>query len=409
MADKQATGNFALEMIDEILQQKRYTGVYLHPDYPFIEVAGEWELKLKEIEKLEPPINGVLVVMTNYQESEIYGTVHGWKNESNFKHIVVQCIKEENANHRNTGRVHACLYRCVNNILVKAGWTPWKIEWKNPSIYGKLRLNEPTMIMGMDVCHDRSAKESVVGFASTYDKEFVKLHQLIGIQRMGKELVHNIDKYFINAVETFQAHNDGQYPKQIFFYRDGVSSSQLEQVQNEEIKKLHDVIEKRKMETQIEVIVVQKGLKTRFYSATGQSLPPGTVVDEKIVDSNLKDFFLLASKAPPGKNPIPSRFIVLTDPLNLTTSDIGIKQLQTFSFHLCHLYFDCIQNPSRIPHVVKTADHVAFKFSDRNLKQQIKQTRSIDESIYDVDHIKSLMPSGPRRVEREYFSEEEEE
>ncbi|ETO31586.1 aubergine protein, partial [Reticulomyxa filosa] len=281
-------------------------------------------------------------------------------------------------------RVRLCLYRCINSLLVKANWVPWKIDWTH-DCYKRLNFSQFKMVIGMDVCHNRVTKSSVVAFTSTYDSDMVKLHQIIGYQKMGVELVKTIAFYFKKALKKFRSCND-KYPEQIFFYRDGVSESQLETIAEEEVCSLRKVLEEEKIKCKIEFIIVQK-------REDSGSIPSRYIV--------IADEMELINKKKETKNKENE------DEEEEKEDKEGKRALQTFSSHLCHLYFDSTQDAVRIPHVVKAADHIAFKFSNKELKDHLQ---GIQEERYKPKKSKeSEKPKESEKAKEHKISEESEE
>jgi len=52
------------------------------------------------------------------------------------------------------------------------------------------------------------------------------------------------------------------------------------------------------------------------------------------------------------------------------------------------LYFDSTEDAVRIPHVIKAADHIAFKYSNKALKKCVENSGLNKFGICDVNHFK---------------------
>ncbi|ETO07626.1 hypothetical protein RFI_29768 [Reticulomyxa filosa] len=283
LAEDEDVGYSVAEQTDRILEEEqRYRGVALHNEIYLCDLRNVVECHKVLNWIVNQNIHGVLVIMTNQNESTIYANVQSWARKAHEKReLAIQCIKQ-------------------------------RVQFHSLDLWDQfneaLQLSKKTMIVGMDVCHNRKARESVVGFASTFDSDFVRVHQFIGIQEMGKELVTNINKYFECALDAFQKDND-TFPDQIIFYRDGVSVSQLDQIKKEEISELKQVLQ-QKMKGKacnLEFIVVQKRVKTRFFAENEAPVVPGTVVDDLLSGPQVHEFFIVPCPATQKKksNPKP--------------------------------------------------------------------------------------------------------
>ena len=297
------------------------------------------------------------------------------------------------------------------NVLTAAQLNSWEARLNSP-IHNYLpdnviNLLVPTMIVGIDVCHDMKAHHSTIGFVSTFDPDFVRIHTQISYQKRGKEVTS------IKAMETLMTHALRNFhninkvpPKQIFVFRDGVSTSQLETVCRSELQAIAQACQKfgphcdRKYTNpeniqpdtnypdlesinvyapDLEFIVIQKRVNARFFHSRGreiESAPPRTVIDETMISGHFWDFYLIATRTPRDKCANPVRCIVIHDGLNLAGTNqrqslqkykdnqqkSGQNDLELFTYSLCCLYYNW-PGAVRVPHVVKYADRSASAYS----------------------------------------------
>lgn len=203
--------------------------------------------------------------------------------------------------------------------------------------------------------------------------------------------------------------NNGSLPKNIIFFRDGVSESQYNAVLDEEFRVMKAAFakayEKAQTTPNYTVIVVGKRHHTRFFLKTGQGLDnpaPGTVVDRGVTEAWTWDFYLQAHKALKGTAK-PAHYVVLHDeifgplpsgqPTGLLPSR-GQKasagkyppgqgpadKLQQFVHNFCYLYGRCTKAVSLCPPV-----YYAHLLAERN-------ARFIKDQYSDANARKTLSP-----------------
>jgi len=123
-----------------------------------------------------------------------------------------QCILEEHLTNRHV------IQGVLRQLLVKLGSIPWKIDFKLK--HNVLKLGVPTMLVGVNVNHDLTQNVSAVGFAASYDRDFVRYFSDVRYQRQGTELIEDLGSLMKEAIETFKKINMCE-PRQVIFFRDG--------------------------------------------------------------------------------------------------------------------------------------------------------------------------------------------
>ena len=98
---------------------------------------------------------------------------------------------------------------------------------------------------------------------------------------------------FTGGLWAYQQVN-GNFPKKVIFYRDGVGEGQLEEVKETEIKAIKAVLASLQEDIKLTFIIVSKRINTRFFTATSpsQNPPSGTVVDDVATLPERCDFCL---------------------------------------------------------------------------------------------------------------------
>ena len=351
------------------------------------------EYKLEAIVFILPSIVSRDDVFT----SEIYNVVKALCNV--VTGTITQCIRAgtiipENNNYgggrggRGRGgrgnNVYSILLSSFRQLMVKLGAIPWKLQLgiidddndeqkDNPKLNylpdNVLDLKIPTMIVGIDVNHNRNRGVSTIGFISTYEPDFVKIMAQVDYQRMGQEVVH-IEKLQLlaeNAITNFHEIN-GIYPQQIFVYRDGVSLGELDKVARKElnaIRRAAMIISVDFPRPNIEFMVVQKRVNARFFEQSYNGLigaNPPVIIDTDVVSTKFWDFYLIACGAPKDKVANPVRVIIVNDDLKLGDKN-SKNDLELFTYALCNLYYGW-GGSVKIPHVIKYADKIAEMYSN---------------------------------------------
>lgn len=259
-------------------------------------------------------------------------------------------------NLKNEKKVVPVCGNVLKQMLTKAGGIPWKIDISLPS--NSVPLSKfPSMIVGVDVCHDRKLGRSTVGFCASYSADFCQYNSFISFQKQGEEIVGASAELMKRALVSFGKHHP--FPVHIVVYRDGVSNSQLDTVVKQEITGYKQAFRevKQNYNPKLTVVVVQKRVSQRFFQANGQqgSPTPGTVVDTQIVSPHFSDFFLVPCEAHPNAGTAtPTRFIVVWDDCGFKSDDI-----QSITNQFCLMYFNW-PGPIRVPAPCMYAHKIAF-------------------------------------------------
>lgn len=282
----------------------------------------------------------------------IYGTVK--RVCSKEQGVASQCIQSCNID---TSHVIVGITR---QLFTKLGSIPWKLKF---ALLGKaLDLCKPTMLVGIDVNHDRKSPVSPVAFVSSWDRDFVRYHSQLRYHKLADEVMNSEEmcQFMSSALKNFKSKNR-IFPSQVIVYRDGIASTQIEHVDKHELQGISTAFKNLGVKPKLEFILVNKRVNSRFvHEKTYQNVPKGLVVDDKVVSSQYWDFYLTPADAPEGCTSTPTRFIVIRDGLSLRQKK-GSLQLEAFTKQLCNLYFNW-PGPVRVPSCVKNADKLTTQF-----------------------------------------------
>lgn len=278
-----------------------------------------------------------------------------WVSETRIG-IVTQCCL---SHHANKGDDLFLGNLCLK-INAKLGGSNVELTQRLPHFEEE---DDHVMFIGADVNHPvskKSATPSIAAVVSTINWPAANRYAArVSPQDHRTEKILDFGSMCRELVNTYYELNNVK-PKKIVVFRDGVSEGQFDMVLNEELSDLKRAIFDDQYQPRITLVVAQKRHQTRLFlenfedgSATG-NVPPGTVVDTKIVHPFEFDFYLCSHYGRIGTSKA-VRYCVLRDE-NSFTSD----QLQKLIFNLCFTFARSTRPVSLVPPVYY-ADLVAYR------------------------------------------------
>lgn len=245
----------------------------------------------------------------------------------------------------------------LNNICLKLnaklGAANFVLQNDLSSIWGPL-----CMVMGADVHHPpagNAVSPSIACVVASFEKKIARYNTWVEQQRHRLECIEKIGDSTEYLLRQFAAKNQGQYPKKIIMFRDGVGESYFEGILGYELKHIKDACLRvnAKYNPEITFIIVQKRNKVKLFpQAAKQANPhdtpwdrsgnclPGTIVDSHVTSPDENDFFLLSHAALKGMS-CPTHYHVLYD-----DSRFNADQLHAMTYALCHMYQRCFRTVS---------------------------------------------------------------
>lgn len=237
--------------------------------------------------------------------------------------------------------------KILTQILCKIGGTPWTVNIPSS-------ISKHTMLVGIDVCHNSfTAKESVLGFCASLDSNFTKFFSKAATHAVGQEISTVLCPIFFESLKQYYSYNGKKKPDCIILYRDGVGTSQYNEVVNKEIPQLVEAIKEfdNSWKPQIVVVVVNKRVNQRFF--LGHNNPgPGLVVDDHVVWDHY-NFYLTSHSVTTGCM-TPTHYNIIVN-----ESTISPSTLYELTYNLCHLYFNW-QGGIRVPSPCMYAHKIAY-------------------------------------------------
>jgi len=242
----------------------------------------------------------------------------------------------------------------VNSVIKSEAHT---FEQNPKSALGWI-TDRPYMIFGADVTHPApgSSAPSVAAVVGSLNKSATRFAARILLQevrkdKVGTELITELQKAIRELIEDFMSQNRGMKPERILMYRDGVSEGQFPQCLSHELPLLKAAC--RDLDPgycpPVTFITVQKRHNTRFFPtnpANGDksgNILPGTVVDTGVCHRTNFDFYLNSHAGLKGTNK-PAHYCVLFD-----ENGFEADSLQLLTYRLCYGYARCTRSVSLVP------------------------------------------------------------
>ncbi|KAK8504166.1 hypothetical protein V6N11_081441 [Hibiscus sabdariffa] len=280
------------------------------------------------IAKLPGPPDFILCVLPVRKNSDIYGP---WKKKCLCDMgIVTQCISP--------GKItDQYLTNVLLKINSKLGGINSLLEIERPSNLPLIK-DTPTLILGMDVSHGSPGRSDVPSIAavvgSLHWPLISRYRASVRTQSPKMEMIEALykpspdgkvdDGIIRELLLDFYRTSGSRKPKQIIVFRDGVSESQFNQVLNielEQIIKAYQLLGESDV-PKFTVIVAQKNHHTKLFQANApENVPPGTVVDTKIVHPRNYDFYMCAHAGIIGTSR-PAHYHVLLDEIGFSPNDL---------------------------------------------------------------------------------------
>ena len=232
------------------------------------------------------------------------------------------------------------------------------------------------MFVGADVTHHTfdSTKPSIAAVVGSLDCNFtnysVRLCEQMPRDENKKsiEIILELEEIIYSLLTIFRNQNNGNFPRRMVFYRDGIDEGQFKAVREFEIGAIKKAYERLKAPgvPSITFVVVQKRNNTRLFP-TGNSqnkkgnVVSGTVVDTSITSVNEFDFYLCSQDSGQGTAK-PAHYWVIHDDNKFTSNDI-----QNLTYLLCHLYARCtkavsIPVPVYYAHLAATRGRLHYNY-----------------------------------------------
>ncbi|KAK7020337.1 Piwi-domain-containing protein [Favolaschia claudopus] len=228
--------------------------------------------------------------------------------------------------------------------------------------------HNPAVFMGADVMHPApgaTGRPSFAAVSSSVDSNGARYIATDRVQASRQELITDLEDMVKEMLTKYMSYREKAEnvklpaPKRLFFYRDGVSEGQFQQVLDNELPLIKAACRALKIDPKITLIIVGKRHHIRLFpqdkdADRSGNCPAGTVVDRDIGHPTEFDFYLQSHGGLLGTSR-PAHYSVLYDENNLSADAI-----QSLSYALCHVYARATRSVS-IPAPVYYADIVCAR------------------------------------------------
>lgn len=341
------------------------------------EAVENWKRVCERVADMNPE---AVIALIPRSEEAIYTMIKSVFNVE--KGVISQCMLTDTMERCKDRK--AVVGGSLKQLLHKLGCVAWSVDLAS-SLKSPV-LNTRSMIIGMDVSHDKKVRSapgkplvdrdhSTVGFCASYERTFTQYASWVTFQKKGDECIAHAKQLMVEALKNFHAKSKG-FPENIIVMRDGVGNSQINNFVRMEIRLFEAAFKELNIKPKLVVIIVQKRVSARLFAPCDiyngaqrcgiskrcegnepwHAPKPGTLVDQGIVSPLFSDFFLVPSTAPRGATSRPTRFIVAKDDVNWSADDV-----QTLCNHMTYMYLNWA-GPIRVPAPCMYAHKAAYLF-----------------------------------------------
>jgi hypothetical protein len=175
--------------------------------------------------------------------------------------------------------IRSIVSKVLIQICAKIGGVPWTIS-------DLPLLDRPSMVCGLDVYSSTHlGRKSVLGFCSSFNSSATKFYSKSIIQEPGVEAATHLQSLMEKAIKKFQRMTKF-YPERIFFYRNGLSSSDYLSLTEQEVAMIKSALISTGLSTKVSLsyINVCARVNTRLFAQgefenTFKNPVPGMVVN----------------------------------------------------------------------------------------------------------------------------------
>ncbi|XP_028967651.1 protein argonaute-2 [Galendromus occidentalis] len=343
---------------------------------------------LEDVKNKHPDVEMTVIVLDPRSD---YGALKA-EAETTDLCLRTQCVKDRNVETKFNGMFATNLLQKINTKM--GGRNNGVLCPNTPDT-----LKKPYMAIGVDVNHPGPGEStpSIAAFVASMDSVPSQYYACTSVQlnRKGSrsEYVVETKSMFLECLTEFERRNKN-LPAHIFIFRDGVADAQFDAVRVYELGAIRQAcLERRPDYTPgMTFIVVQKRHHVRFMPAPGYTgsgkagnIHPGTIVDSKIINPAIFDFYLCSHHGLQGTSRA-AHYHVVHDDVHHSQNDI-----YKICYNLCHTYSRCTRAVS-IPAPAYYAHLAAFRAKE-HIKGRAPHNAAYAES--NAESVRSSSSSEP--------------
>ena len=226
------------------------------------------------------------------------------------------------------------------------------------------------MVIGVDSSHFK--KKTAVAMVSTIDNSFADFYnkEEIIFEDKIEQIQFCVSTFIEEAIPIYEKKN-GEKPKNIIIYRQGVSDT-LKEVLKVEIQQIEQVCKNHNI--LFYYILVNTKTTFKFFEKTGNTyINPGAglLVSDGVISKNRFEFFIQPQQVT-GGSATPTRFHVAYGNMNFP------EIIPKFTYDLCHIYSNW-QGTVRTPNVNKAAEKLS-KMTVKTTQDELNENLKLGQS-----------------------------
>ena len=226
------------------------------------------------------------------------------------------------------------------------------------------------MVVGVDSSHFK--KKTGVAMVSTIDNSFADFYnkEEIIFEDKIEQIQFCVSTFIEEAIPIYEKKN-GEKPKNLIIYRQGVSET-LKEVLKIEIQQIEQVCKNHNI--LFYYILVNTKTTFKFFEKTGNSyINPGAglLVSDGVISKNRFEFFIQPQQVT-GGSATPTRFHVAYGNMNFP------EIIPKFTYDLCHIYSNW-QGTVRTPNVIKAAEKLS-KMTVKTTQDELNENLKLGQS-----------------------------
>ncbi|KAF2817716.1 Piwi-domain-containing protein [Mytilinidion resinicola] len=320
---------YGLNVVDE----------YSTTSYGWLGSGGSLNSNLqRELDNAKKNSCNIVCLVLSKKNTDVYSEFKSMADRTTGVHTV--CLCEDRL--LKFGEVKKDVMEHIANIAMKVNL---KFGGTNHSVADISSFLKDTLVLGADVTHptggSANGTPSVAAVVGSVDENGGRMLGSMRLQHKPRnEMIDEMESMVKDRIHAWKKENDGKWPQNVLYYRDGVSESQYSEVRKTEIKAIRDAFAKTaNLTPRITAVIVAKRHGTRFYPTSEKDLVrsnrnclPGTLVESGVTSPYYFDFYLQAHNGLQG-TARPAHYFVLENGM-----DFGARDLQDLTFRLCYTY-----------------------------------------------------------------------
>ncbi|KAK9365990.1 Piwi domain-containing protein [Lipomyces kononenkoae] len=244
---------------------------------------------------------------------------------------------------------------CANvdlKVNSKLGGTNVFLDKNCYPLYNK----EPTIILGADVSHPApgSGRASFASMVGSLDLQATRYAGIVNTNGHRVEVINsrNIQVFVTTLLRQFRS-NTGKVPGRIFYFRDGVSEGQYQQIIDQELADIKKACESLSAGYKpfVTVVICSKRHHSRVFPVNRNAgdrngnVLPGTIIERDITHPSEYDFYLVSHVALQG-TARPVHYHVIHD-----ENQMPVDYFQAFVYNMCYVFARATTSVSLCPPV----------------------------------------------------------